>query len=164
MYVRSQSPNDLNELIITAMKSFNIAVKSQVTAPKVSLIDGEVQPKKALVIYAHVNMTTNLRLFVQRVNVLFVVNILQNQWFTRITLMICNFHFDKKTYKYCIHHCNIFFSLTQPKSLSPLLPSKKKSKKEKEKGPIFLVLDNRDQYGNNQNDSFLPKILLVLQK
>lgn len=79
MYVRSQSPNDLNELIITAMKSFNIAVKSQVTAPKVSLIDGEVQPKKALVIYAHVNMTTNLRLFVQRVNVLFVVNILRNQ-------------------------------------------------------------------------------------
>ena len=79
MYVRSQSPSDLKELTITAISSFDIAAKSQVTAPKVSLIDSEVQPKKALFIYAHVNMTTNLRLFVQRVNVLFVVNILQNQ-------------------------------------------------------------------------------------
>ena len=79
MYVRSQSPNDLKELTITAIRSFDIAAKSQIIAPKVSHIDSEVQPKKALFIYAHVNMTTNLRLFVQRVNVLFVVNILQNQ-------------------------------------------------------------------------------------
>ena len=52
MYVRSQCPNDLNELTITAIRSFDIAAKSQVTAPKVSLIDSEVQPKKALFIYA----------------------------------------------------------------------------------------------------------------
>lgn len=72
--------------------------------------------------------------------------------------MICNFHFDKKTYKYCIHHCKKnFFTYTTPVSLAPP-PLQKKSKKEKEKGPIFLVLDNRDQYGNNQNDSFLPKV------
>ena len=72
-------PRDLNQPTIRTIESFNIVVTSKTNARKVA----------------------NTRLFVQRVNVLFVVNIPQNQWFARIVLMICNFYYDKREFCYC---------------------------------------------------------------